>query len=124
MRGFKGLKLKKKEKKYVDLHLKKDEETQVFRMETGSLLKMAKAVKKLTGLLRKHWQLTGCTGNDAEKVRMFQKVAEGYVPTTGEALEFGGLPNIPKKMKKLTDKAFRKEEGSHETDQKSEAKKQ
>lgn len=120
MRGFKGLKPKKKEKKFVDLHLEKDGESQVFHMETSSLWQMTKAVKKLSGMNRKGWKLMYVTGNDSEKVEMFNKVAQGYMPSAKEALEFGGLKHMPKQIKGF----FKKEEGSDETDGEPEAEKQ
>lgn len=106
---FKGLKKKKhKEKKFVDLHLEKDGEQQIFHLETSSLWRMAKATTKLGSLNRKGWKLMFCTGTDPEKVSMFNKVAEGHVPSTKEALQFAGLKGVPKPLKRF----FGKEEES------------
>lgn len=116
MRKIRLRKKKNKEKKHVDLTLEKDGKQEVVTVETSSLWRMAKAVKKLSSFNRKGWNLVGVEGNDPEKVKMFRRVMEGYVPTAGEALEFGGLPNVPKIAKKRFEETFRKD--GEKTDEK------
>lgn len=118
MRKIRLRKKKKKDKKHVDLTLEKDGKQEIVTVETSSLWRMGKAVKKLTGYQRRGWKLVGVVGNDPEKVAMFTKVIDGYVPTAGEALKFGGLPNVPKIAKEKFDKTFRKDEAKDETGKK------
>jgi hypothetical protein len=94
--------------KFVILKLKKGEETQEITMKTDSMMDMSKKALKLSKLNRAGWQLVECTGNDAAKVEMFNRVAKGYVPDTKEMLKFSGLPAIPNPLKKL----FKKKEPS------------
>jgi hypothetical protein len=107
LRKIRLRKKKSKDKKHVDLTLEKDGKREVVRVETSSTLRMAKTVKKLAGFNNRGWKIVGVEGNDPQKVEMFKKVADGYVPTAGEALEFAGLPNVPKIVKKRFDQTLR-----------------
>lgn len=112
MRKIRLRKKKNKEKKHVDLTLEKDGKQEIVRVETSSIWRMTKAVKKLAGYNRRGWKLVGVVGNDPEKVAMFQRVADGYVPSSREVVDFSGLPEIPKRMKGVFRKDEKKENDS------------
>lgn len=104
---FKGL--RKKKTKFVDLHLEKDGVPLVFHLETSSNWKMFKSVKKLAWLNRDGWKVIFCTGNDPEKVEMFNRVAQGHVPSAKETMQFAGVKQLPNPVKKFWKKPEEKD---------------
>lgn len=73
------LKKKKKEDKFVMMKLEKDGEIIDVDLKFSSLMQKAKAVKKLTGYMRKGWNLIDVSGN-SEHVASMKKLIDGYQP--------------------------------------------
>lgn len=70
---------KKKEDKFLIMHLEKDGETVRLEMKFRSMIQQAKALKKIAGFWRKGWSLVKLEGN-SEYIEKMNQLISGYQP--------------------------------------------
>lgn len=98
------LKPKKKDQKYLTVKIQKDGEIKVFEFKFSSAMQKLKAIKKLGGAMRDHWELVELSGNSGY-VDSMKKLIEGYhagdkIPIK-KMMSLSGSKVLPKRISAL-----------------------